>query len=67
MVSKSRLIVGIVFILAGLSFVFLSFFAPWWMVLYSIPLFIIGIFVLMNESEDKIEKRKDIKEKEYKK
>jgi hypothetical protein len=35
------------------------------MLFYGIPLFILGIVLLLNKNEDKIEQRKDLKEKRY--
>jgi len=37
------------------------------MLIYGIPLIILGIVIIFNKKEDQIEKRKDLKEKEYKK
>ena len=66
MVSLSRLISGIIFILAGVFFVVLAFYEVWWIFFYGIPLILLGIVILINKSEDKIERRKDLKEKVYK-
>jgi predicted tellurium resistance membrane protein TerC len=65
--SISRLIIGIILLVAGLFFVLLAMLTLWWMVFYGIPFLIIGIVILLNKNEDKIEKRKDLKEKMYKK
>jgi len=65
--SISRLIVGWIFLIAGIIFIILSTFTAWWMIFYGIPLFILGIALLLNKNEDKIEKRKDLKEKAYNK
>jgi F0F1-type ATP synthase assembly protein I len=59
MISLSRLVVGIIFILFGIFFLVLTFFGPWWLVFYSIVLFGVGIAVLLNKNEDKIEERED--------
>ena len=64
-INLSRLIVGMLFLLAGISFIILSIFTAWWMLFYGIPLFILGIVLLLNKNEDKIEQRKDLKEKRY--
>jgi len=37
------------------------------MIIYCASFLVIGIVLLLNKDEDKIEKRKDLKEKEYKK
>jgi len=53
--------------LAGILFIILSIFTAWWMIFYGIILLGIGIALLLNKHEDVIEKRKDLKEKEYSK
>lgn len=64
--SISRLIAGGIILIGGIFFIILSIFTVWWMLFYGIPLSILGILLLLNKNEDKIEKRKDLKEKEYK-
>lgn len=66
-ISLSRLIAGWAFMLVGILFIILSIFISLWMLIYGISFFVIGIVLLLNKDEDKIEKRKDLKEKEYKK
>ena len=66
-ISLSRLIIGLVFLVGGLSCIIFAIFATWWIIFYGIPLFIFGIVILLNKNEDKIEKRKDLKEKTYNK
>jgi hypothetical protein len=66
-ISLSRLIIGLIFSIAGVFFIILSTFTSWWMLFYGIPLIILGIVILLNKSEDNIEKRKDLKEKRYNK
>jgi membrane-bound ClpP family serine protease len=61
----SRLITGLALVIAGITLIILAMFVSWIMLIYGIPLFLIGIFILMNKNEDRIEKRKDLKEKEY--
>lgn len=63
----SRFLIGTLFLIFGIFFIILSIFTVWIMVFYGIPFLILGIVILLNENEDKIEKRKDLKEKEYKK
>lgn len=63
----SRFLIGTLFLIFGIFFIILSIFTVWVMVFYGIPFLILGIVILLNENEDKIEKRKDLKEKEYKK
>jgi hypothetical protein len=67
MVSISRLIIGLIFLLAGIFFIVLAIFTVWWMLIYGIPLVILGIVILLNKHEDRIEKRKDLKEQMYNK
>lgn len=64
--SISRLIIGLLFILAGIILTVVCFFSNFFFLIYSIPLMIIGFVILLNKNEDKIERRKDLKEKEYK-
>lgn len=64
--SISRLIIGLILVLGGIFFIVLGSITTWWMIIYGIPLIIIGIVIIFNKTEDKIEKRKDLKEKEYK-
>lgn len=59
MISISRLIVGVVFILGGIVLTVLSFFSSFVFLIYSIPLIVIGIVLLLNKNEDKIEERLD--------
>jgi len=66
-ISLSRLIIGLIFLIAGIFFIILTFFSVWWMFLYSIPLIGLGLWILLNKNEDDIEKRKDLKEKKYRK
>ena len=63
--SLSRLIMGVVFLLAGIFFIVLTILTAWWFLFYGIPLFILGIWLLLNKGEDNIEERKDLKEKRY--
>jgi uncharacterized membrane protein HdeD (DUF308 family) len=58
---------GIIFIILGILFIALLFTSAWWMVFYGVPLVILGIVLLLHKNEDKIERRKDLKEKVYKK
>lgn len=63
--SLSRLIMGWIFLLAGILFIVLAIFTIWWMIFYGVPFLILGIWLLLNKGEDKIEGRKDLKEKRY--
>lgn len=60
MVSLSRLISGIFFILAGVFFIVLAFYEVWWVFFYGLIPIILGIVILINKNEDKIEERKDL-------
>ena len=66
-ISLSRLIAGWAFMLIGILFLILSIFISWGMIIYCASFLVIGIVLLLNKDEDKIEKRKDLKEKEDKK
>ena len=56
----SQLITGIVLVVGGATLIIGAFFseARVVMLIYGIPLFIIGIYVLFNKKEDKIEQIK---------
>lgn len=53
----SRYLSGIVATILGLWLVYLST-IEWWILCYGIPILIIGLFILFNKNEDKIEKIK---------
>jgi len=55
----SRLITGIVAIILGLFLFILGFFTVFVTWVYAIPILIIGILILFNNNEDKIEQRRD--------
>ena len=65
--NNSRLITGIIFLIVGIFLIFFAIRIELWILIYGIPLFLIGLFILFNKNEDKIEKRKDLKEKRYRK
>jgi len=54
----SRTITGIVMIIAGLALIGFSFFSSLAFLIYGIIILIIGGFILLNKTEDKIEKIK---------
>jgi uncharacterized membrane protein YccF (DUF307 family) len=66
MISISRLVVGIFLITLGAVLVALSFLTLVTLI-YAIPALAIGIVILFNSAEDKIEERKDLNKKESKK
>lgn len=63
--SISRLAMGLVFLIAGIALTVVCFLTTFFLLIYAIPLLIIGFFILFNKREDIIEKRKDLKEKKY--
>ena len=50
-------------ILVGIILIIITIFIneAWWLLIYGIPLLIIGFFVLFNKHEDRIEERGDMK------
>jgi membrane-bound ClpP family serine protease len=54
----SRTITGIIMIILGLFLIGFSFFETYWILIYGIPIFIIGILIFFNKKEDKIERIK---------
>lgn len=59
--TLSRTITGMVMIVVGLFLIVLTFFideAFWAPLIYGIPLFLIGVFILFNKHEDRIEQIK---------
>lgn len=63
---KSRTITGISFIVAGLVLIGLGFLTLVTL-FYGVPILIIGLFILLNKNEDRIEERKDLNKKKSKK
>ncbi len=61
------IIAGIFFVLLGIFLIVLAFFEGFYILIYGIPVFIIGGWILFNRSEDKIEGRKDLNKKKNKK
>ena len=54
----SRTITGVLAILLGLFLIVLAIFKELWILIYGIPILIIGIFIFFNKKEDDIEKIK---------
>ena len=54
----SRTITGGIMILVGLILICVAFFKVVWVLIYGVPIFIIGFFILLNKKEDKIEEIK---------
>jgi predicted phage tail protein len=61
MVSVSRLIAGIFFVIAGAGLTAFSFNESFFLLIYGIPMIIVGVVLLLNKNEDKIEARLDEK------
>ena len=59
--TLSRTITGIIIIIAGLVLVGVSFFTSFFILIYGLPVLIIGIIILLNKKEDKIEEIKNLK------
>jgi len=57
----SRIITGTILIILGIILMFFSFKESGWILIYGIPVTLIGLFILFNKKEDKIESRKDVK------
>ncbi len=53
--TTSRTITGLAMILLGIILIVVAFFEALFVLIYAIPLIIIGIFILFNKGEDKIE------------
>ncbi len=60
----SRTVTGIVAILFGLYLIVIAIINEAWILIYGIPIFIIGFFILFNKKEDDIEKIKGLKNKD---
>ncbi len=53
--TLSRTITGTIAIILGLFLIILSIFKEYFILIYGIPILIIGIFILLNKKEDDIE------------
>jgi len=51
----SQLIIGIVFTIGGLALTVVAFFAGFFVLIYGLPLLVIGIVILLNKKEDVVE------------
>ncbi len=58
----SRTITGIVAIIGGLFLTWLGIFKEHWILIYGIPVVIIGVFIFFNKKEDDIEEIKSRKD-----
>jgi len=61
--KAGQLISGILLTGAGLILIILSIFSSFVLLIYGVPLFIIGIIVFFNKREDKIEQIKKRRKK----
>ncbi len=57
----SRTITGIALIILGIILIIVSIKESLWVLIYGIPVLLIGFFILFNKKEDKIESRRDVK------
>ncbi len=58
----SRTISGIAIILWGGFLIYVGILWSIWILIYGLPIFIIGFFILFNKNEDKIEEIKNKKD-----
>lgn len=56
--NLSRLITGSLIILIGFILIGVSLFTSYFLLIYGIAMFVIGLFIFFNKNEDKIEKIK---------
>ena len=63
MKEKSKILAGSFFIILGLVLIVIAPKTHFITLIYGIPLFILGFFVLTNNQEDEIELRKDLNKK----
>ena len=66
-ITFSRFLIGTALIFVGVIFLIFSYLSTLNFFILAIVAFALGIFILLNEKEDKIEERKDIKVKKSKK
>ena len=59
--TLSRTITGIIMIFGGIALIVFSFFKSIFILIYGIPVLIIGLFIFFNKKEDEIEKIKKMK------
>ncbi len=57
----SRTITGMLLIILGIILIYVSVNESLWVLIYGIPITLIGFFILFNKKEDKIESRRDVK------
>ena len=59
--NTSRLITGLILIVMGFFLIVLSFFEGFFILIYGIPILLIGFWIWFNKNEDVIEERSDSK------
>ena len=57
----SRTITGTALIILGIILISVSVKESLWILIYGIPITLVGLFILFNKREDKIESRRDMK------
>jgi len=57
----SRTITGTALIILGIILISVSVKESLWILIYGIPITLVGLFILFNKREDKIESRRDVK------
>jgi uncharacterized membrane protein HdeD (DUF308 family) len=57
----SRTITGIIMTLAGIALIVVSFFSTYSFIVYGVAVLLVGLFIMFNKNEDKIERRMDSK------
>lgn len=55
----SRLITGLILIVGGFALIVVSFLTSFFILIYGIPILLIGFWIWFNKNEDKIEERLD--------
>jgi len=56
----SRTIIGGIMTAVGVALIILAFFTFLITLIYGVPILIVGLFILFNKKEDRIENRKDL-------
>jgi len=56
--TMSRTITGILLIILGIILIYVSVNESLWVLIYGIPVLLIGLFILFNKKEDEIEQIK---------
>ncbi|HOF43876.1 MAG TPA: hypothetical protein PLE51_01810 [Candidatus Pacearchaeota archaeon] len=58
--KNERVIIGGIIFSIGLIWTIVCFFTLLFMLIYSIPILIIGLVIILNKKEDEIEQRQDL-------